>query len=422
MQGCASRATARPKSNPLNVALVNNLYSPNVVGGAELVAQELAETLVQRGHAVSVITLHPGAPAQSLLQGVRVHYRPMHNLYWPFSAAPAGALRKVGWHLIDAYNPAGAAELGRLLDSIRPDIVNTHNLAGFSAAAWRAIKRRGLPLVHTLHDHYLLCPYSTMFKDGRNCMRPCLRCRLASAPRRRMTRHVDAVIGVSRYILERHRVQGLFDRAQCRVVYTGFRAAAVPRGKPVGGSGARVRIGFMGALAPHKGPEHLLEAFLRLPAGVAELRVAGSGDAAYVARLKQRVAGRDDDVRWLGFVRPENFLPELDVLVVPSLVNEGMGRVVLEAFSFGVPVLGADRGGIPELIDRRSGWLFDPDDVPSLTRLLNGLIAQPQQLASMRQAAHARSADFSAEAMLNGYLAAYEEALARARKPMRGAS
>ncbi len=388
------------------------------MGGAELVVQELAETLAQRGHTVSVITLHPGTQEQTALQGVQVHYRPLRNLYWPFPASPSGTLRKVAWHLIDAYNPTMGRGLGRLLGEIRPEIVNTHNLAGFSAAAWNAIKRRCLPLVHTLHDHYLLCPYSTMFKSGRNCGRPCVGCRLASAPRRRMTGHVDVVIGVSRYILERHCAYGLFDRSERRVVYSGYRPSAQPD-RPVPQAGARMRVGFLGALAPHKGVDRLLEAFLMLPNGIAELRIAGSGEAAYVDRLKQRALGRDG-ISWLGFVRPETFVPELDVLVVPSLVNEAMGRVVLEAFSFGVPVICADRGGLPELIDERCALLFDPDDVPSLARLLKTLNAQPQRLASMRQAARARSEDFSPDAMLNGYLAAYAEALERNSK--RGAS
>jgi glycosyltransferase involved in cell wall biosynthesis len=414
---CENRVTQPLKNKPLKIALVSNLYSPNVVGGAELVAQDVAEGLVRRGHSVSVITLHRGARAQAaMLNGVQVHYRPLHNLYWPFPVSPAGTAGKAAWHLIDAYNPASGGAFGRLLDEIRPDVVNTHNIAGFSVAIWKAIKRRGLPLVHTLHDHYLLCPYSTMFKNGRNCTRQCLGCRLAAAPRARMTRLVDVAIGVSRYILERHRARGLFALSECRVVYSGCRPAAPDAGQPASDSRALLRIGFLGALSPHKGVERLLEAFLILPAGTAQLRIAGSGEPAYVAHLKQRALGRDD-ISWLGFVGPETYLPQLDVLVVPSLVNEAMGRVVLEAFSSGVPVLAADRGGIPELIDERCGRLFDPDDAPSLARLLEELVAQPQRLAPMRQAARARARDFSADAMLSGYLAAYAQALERARRP-----
>lgn len=384
-----------------------------MVGGAELVAQDLAEGLVRLGHSVSVITLHPGARAQTATsQGVRVHYCRLPNLYWPFPVSTAVSPLKVAWHLIDSYNPAAGGAVGRLLDEIRPDVVNTHGIAGFSVAVWKAIKSRGLPLVHTLHDHYLLCPYSTMFKNGRNCAQQCVGCRMAGVPRARMTRQVDVVVGVSRYILERHRAHGLFATSDCRVVYSGCRAAGLNSDRPFPGTGRRLRIGFLGALVPHKGLERLLEAFLMLPGGSAELRIAGSGDARYIARLKQRALGHDD-VSWLGFVRPETFLPALDVLVVPSLVNEAMGRVVLEAFSFGVPVLAANRGGIPELIEERCGRLFDPDDPTSIASLLEDLIAQPRRLAAMREGALERSAHFSTDAMLSGYLAAYAEAQAR---------
>jgi glycosyltransferase involved in cell wall biosynthesis len=246
-----------------------------------------------------------------------------------------------------------------------------------------------------------------MFKNGRNCARQCLGCRMATLPRRRLARHVDVVVGVSRYILERHRAHGLFAGSQCDVVYGGCRAAA-PAGAPRR-SGEKLRIGFLGALVPHKGIERLLEAFLRLPPGVAELRIGGAGEAAYVERLKARARGRND-VGWLGFVDPGKFLPQLDVLVVPSLVNEAMGRVVLEAFAAGVPVLAANRGGLPELVDEGSGELFDPDDVPSLARRLEALIAHPERLDAWRAGARERSLGFTREAMLEGYLAAYEGA------------
>jgi glycosyltransferase involved in cell wall biosynthesis len=156
----------------------------------------------------------------------------------------------VAWHLIDAYNRRSGDAFGELLDEMRPDLVNTHNIAGFSVAVWRAIKDRGLPLVHTLHDHYLLCPYSTMFKNGRNCPQQCLGCRLAAVPRQRLTRHVDVVIAVSRYILERHRARGLFSLSECRVVHNGYRPLAAVAGQPGKEPGARLRIGFLGALSP----------------------------------------------------------------------------------------------------------------------------------------------------------------------------
>ena len=64
------------------------------------------------------------------------------------------------WHLLDLYNPWMGRVVGRILDAERPDLVHTHNIVGFSGAVWQAAKRRGLPLVHTIHDYSLLCANS----------------------------------------------------------------------------------------------------------------------------------------------------------------------------------------------------------------------------------------------------------------------
>jgi glycosyltransferase involved in cell wall biosynthesis len=393
----------------LKVAIVSSLYEPLGFGGAERVAQSVAEMLAAQGHGVHVITLGKGDRAERVERnGVQVRTVPLRNLYWPFPVSPAGSAGKIAWHAIDAWNPAMAGAVGRLLDEIRPEVVNTHNLAGFSAAVWQAAARRELPLAHTLHDHYLLCPYSTMFRDGANCARPCLRCRAVTVPRRALTRHVDAVIGVSRFILDRHLGEGLFEDAHASVVYSGYRAPE----SVVRPSSGPLKVGFLGSLMPNKGLDRLVDSFLRLPQDAAELRIGGKGDPAYEAALKNRTAARKD-VRWLGVVRAEEFLPALDVLVVPSLVQEAMGRVVVEAFAHGVPVIAANRGGIPELLRDECGWLYDPDDAARLPALLLQALQKRDALAAMRGAALEAGRRYSLEAMLAGYLAAYQAASER---------
>jgi glycosyltransferase involved in cell wall biosynthesis len=391
----------------MKVAIVSSLYEPNAHGGAERVAQSLAEALAEQGHEVHVICLgKSGRIEHASLNGVQVHYCPLRNLYWPFPVSSAAFPMKVAWHALDSHNAAMARAVGGLLDEIRPELVNTHNIAGFSAALWREAAQRRLPLVHALHDHYLLCPYSTMHRAGRNCAQPCLRCRVATASRRSMTRYVDGVVGVSQFILDRHLERGLFAKARASVVHNGYRAMqGAPRMQSGAGEG-RLRIGFLGSLVPNKGLDRLVEAFLALSPGAAELRIAGAGDAQYAARLRERTAGRED-VRWLGVVRPEDFLPPLDVLVVPSLYHEPLPRVVVEALSYGVPVIGARRGGIPEMVVGECGWLYEPDERAQLPAILSRVLARRGMLAPMREAARAAARGFSIEAMVEGYLAAY---------------
>ena len=394
----------------MRIALVSSLYEPLGYGGAERVAQDLAEGLAALGHEVHVVTLGREADAAEERNGVHVHRLRLRNLYWPFPVANAAFPAKAAWHALDAYNPAMGRALGRVLDAVRPEVLNTHNLAGFSAAAWREAARRGLAVAHTLHDHYLLCPYSTMFRDGRNCAAPCLRCRAVSAPRRALSRHVDAVVGVSRFILERHRAAGLFGGAHASLI-----GAVLP---PAGSREAAqagphaLRIGYLGGLVPAKGVDQLLEAFLGLPAGAAELHVAGGGDRDFEAGLRRRAAGRAD-VRWHGVVRSDDFLPKLDVLVVPSRVREAAPRVVPEAFRHGVPVVAARRGGLPELVPEAAGWLYEPDDRAHLPKILREILEQPALLEQRRAAARAAGAAADPRSVPEAYLAAYRVAIAR---------
>jgi len=118
-------------------------------------------------------------------------------------------------------------------------------------------------------------------------------------------------------------------------------------------------------------------------------------------------------VRWHGVVKAEEFLPGLDLLVVPSLYHEPMGRVVVEAFAHGLPVIAARRGGIPELFHGECGWLYDPDDRDRLPAILRKVLGKREILEPMRTAARAAAQRASHEAMVAGYLALYESSAAR---------
>jgi glycosyltransferase involved in cell wall biosynthesis len=398
----------------LKILLVNSSYLPNIVAGAERVVQRLAEALVGRGHQVTVVTTQPnGSRTVRDMNGVRVHYVPVANVYPPFAGVDAGSVRKALWHLVDSYNPLMARAFGTILDDERPDVVNTHNLAGFSTAVMTAAKDRGLPLVHTLHDHYLLCARSSMFKRGRTCMRPCVGCRLYDFPRRVASARVDTVIGVSRFILEHHVQLGYFAAADKRVIYNGFdldEAAA-------GGEHPQrevLRFGFLGQMRAIKGLHTLVQAFLAECSTEAELWIAGKGDPVYEAELRQVTAGLRN-VRWLGFVKPYDLLGAIDVLVVPSLWNEPAGLVVIEAFSRSVPVLASNRGGIPELFAPETGWLFDPDEPGGLRRALRRCIEIGAELPALGQAARAQARRFELRGFVDGYLGTYADAVVRTR-------
>ncbi|HIE0173615.1 TPA: glycosyltransferase [Serratia marcescens] len=128
----------------MKIALINTLYAPYKIGGAEVSVQLLAESLQRAGHEVGVFCLHEFDEIKyDTLNGVHIAYLPLKNMYWPFQASSASKLKKAVWHLLDSYNPFMARAMRKELRKFSPDVVHTNNLSGFSVAAWRVAKKLG---------------------------------------------------------------------------------------------------------------------------------------------------------------------------------------------------------------------------------------------------------------------------------------
>ena len=217
----------------MRILLANTGHPATIKGGAEAAVLDLARALARRGHEVSLVVHHGGPDAEERVEeGVRVHSLPGRNLYFGFDGRQRPAPLRLGWHAIDGANPWMAAAFGRILDRERPDVVNTHVLVGLSQLVWREAARRGLPLVHYLHEYGTMCPRGSGFRDGKLCATPCTPCRALTVPRRRLSRLVDTVVGVSRFTLERHLGWGFFPDARRSVlpnVFTQARFRPSPR-------------------------------------------------------------------------------------------------------------------------------------------------------------------------------------------------
>lgn len=393
----------------MRILIVSNLYHPHVIGGAEKSTRSLAEALVLRGHEVSVVSLNPERKYKTTeIGGVKVHYLPVRNLYFPNQAGQS-ALTRALWHSLDSYNPFMGASVGRVLNDERPDVVNTHNVCGLSASVWRAVKMRRLPLVHTVRDYYVLCSRSALYRHGKICSTPCPSCRVYSWPRRRLSRLVDVVTGVSHRVLDGSCQNGCFPEAEKIVVHNAFEPQ-LDNGTHRNGRNGDFQFGYLGRLHPAKGIDLLIRSFLKLPVGRAKLLIAGRGAPEYEASLRGLIDGHPA-IRMVGFVGPSDFFSRVDVSVVPSLWHEPAARVVLESVSHSVPVIGSCRGGTPELMGTGTGWIFDPDEPGALTRALQHAIESRGELVAMSDRAGERIRQFSTEAMVNGYLKAYSSAI-----------
>jgi glycosyltransferase involved in cell wall biosynthesis len=393
----------------MRVVIVNTLYPPFAVGGAERSVCLLAEALVRAGDLVSVISLHPGSEETvASLNGVRVYRLPMDNRYWPFGRGkkPCSVARLL-WHVGDAWNRKAAKRVGRILDQERPDVVHTNVIGGFSVAVWREVKKRNIRLVHTLRDYYLLCSRNALFRSGSTCARRCASCKVMTVNRKSASQLVDAVVSVSEYVLTSHSEREYFCGVPSSIIYnigSADTAALSPRSDPQDG----LIFGYIGRLEDEKGIQVLLQATEYLSGSNWRLRIAGAGLDNYVKVLKRRFS--DPRIEWLGFTEAKQFYASIDVTIVSSVWNEPLSRTVIETFASGKSAICALSGGIPEIANLgKVVATYPPKDARGLAAIMDRAM-QDTELWRSGGFRDANSLDFFADAsIVTRYRAMYQD-------------
>lgn len=389
----------------MRVLIVNTLYPPAQVGGAERSVAQLAQGLVRAGTDVSALTLQSGREAvEAVVEGVSVHRLPLNNLYWPYDGERRSAVRRAVWHGLEASNPWMDAAVDRMVERVRPDVIHLHLTTGFSLSVYRAAERRDLPLVQTLRDWSMMCARASMFRRERRCERRCGSCVVLTAAKR--VQAVDHVIGLSQPVLEAHRAAGYFRGAAASVIGNAAEAAVVSA-RPSLADDPVVTFGFIGRVEPEKGIEVLLRAAMRLE-GDWRLRIAGRGEAAYVQRLRRAYA--DPRIVWLGQVEAADFWPTVDVLVAPSVWAEPFGRVVVEAVQQGRGVIASRIGGLPDAVSGAgASILIEPGDEEALARTMGEVLAAPERWRFAERGAPM----WTEAAIIDAHRAIYRQVLVR---------
>lgn len=142
----------------------------------------------------------------------------------------------------------------------------------------------------------------------------------------------------------------------------------------------RVTFLFLGALIKRKGVMDLLQATKQLVnEGVTSFKVLIAGGGEEEQLLKQYVTENkiSDYVEFLGWVGNDDkpgLFEKSDVLVLPSY-NEGLPIAILEAMSYGLPIISTNVGSISEaVIDGKNGYLFTPGNIDILQELMKNFV------------------------------------------------
>lgn len=329
------------------------------IGGAETFAAHLLPALRRRGHELVIVTsqAYLDLPDEAEYRGIPV-YR------WPFLAA------------LKSRDVQQIAVLrGRLTDLLRrfqPDVIHSNSLGpmDFFLSGVHQI-----PLVITLQQRFpdQLLTAATLMGN--------------------MLRTASWLAGCSRAILTELQLAVPEIRGRSSVIYCGLQ---VPTIAPTPLPTDPPQLLCLGRLLDFKGFDVALQAFADLRARVPQVRLVIAGDGPARARLESQAAalGIADAVSFRGWVPPDEVpaLMNSATVVVLSSRWEGLPLVALEAALMRRPIVATRAGGLPEAVHHEeTGLLIDPDDAVALSGALAHLLAHPNLMAQMGDAARRRA-------------------------------
>lgn len=401
----------------MKILVASFLLDPRIGGGAATSALRLCQGLAKKGVEVVALTTHREPITSIESEGnIKIYsFRP-RNLYWIGDKDAQPNLKKVPWQLIDTWNPHTYQFARKVIRQERPDVVHVHKLRGLSPSIWAAARAEGTRLlVQTCRDYELISPEGTLeSRVGQMALERHWALRPYQVMRARWANSVDVVTAPSNFTLSIITDAGFFARALQFIVPNthGLSEDNLPqcvRVEP--GFAEELNLLYLGRVEQVKGVDIACRAFAGIAAELPGARLDIAGDGTWLEELKALYAGVPQ-IHFHGYVdgaSKDTLIAQCHALIMPSIVREVFGNSIIEAYTYGKPVIASRVGGMPEIVhEGETGFLVEPNDIESLQRTLRRLYDNRANLGEMNstclKAAHA----YTLEAVTDAYLEAYE--------------
>ena len=364
------------------ILLVSKFYYTR--GGAEVVAINMANDLAKRGYEIGVFTMdYPqNLSPENFYTASRVDFSGGLIDKLKF------AMRTMGYNGIKS-------SFKKALQEFKPDIVHLHNVHSYlSPAVVKLAKEFGCKVVWTLHDYKLACPAYSCLNRGRICEK-CFtskinvvkeRCFKENLPAsilayfeavkwnvKKLQRYVDYFVCPSAFI-KRQMLKAGLQEEKLKVVCNFVDPIKLDQLKRAEIPDTRDDFYvYVGRLSEEKGVATLLKAAKDLPY---KLKLVGGGHLydGFIAEY-----GNCDNIEFMGHQPAEKvaeILLSAKCLVLPSECYENNPLSVIEALCAGIPIVGANIGGIPELIDAEWGETFESGNVEDMQQAITRVMAK----------------------------------------------
>lgn len=348
-------------------------------GGVETGVVDLSSRLVKLGHNAVIISGGGELVKQLEANGIKHYTLPVH------SKNPLTVLRMI---------PA----VKRILREEKADLLHARSrvpaIIGFYAA-----RSARIVFVTTCHGYYSKKPFSFSRVMGWGKL----------------------VIVISQVIAKRMMDDFNVPYRRIRLVYRGVDIEKFKYREPDESAKQEYTIGIIGRLSPVKGHKYFLRSVSKVIKSVPRVKALIVGDAppdkeGYKQELESLVnrLGLSRYVEFLGRRSDiPDILPKLDVVVLATTVPEGFGRVVIEGFAAGVPVVATRVGGVTEIMrDGENGLLVPPEDPQSMGEAIVKLLKDRSLAKRIAQRARKDAEEkFNLDRMMTETVRVYEEAL-----------
>jgi glycosyltransferase involved in cell wall biosynthesis len=403
----------------MKILYVIHDFLPETVAGTELYTYHLANEFSKKHEVRIFFNSHKSRESGFVIEGryENVPFTAVRNELSNYADyAPRGKWRPIN----EAFH--------ELLDSYKPDVVHFQHILHLTPDLVGIAKKRGLPVIFTLHDFWLLCHRIRMItKERKICdtskRSKCARCHYQHSDngktkpdfsylrRKGLKQFYWAWLreyNTFRYFLNGrfHEAHDIFDKVDLFVSPSHFlRKKFIEHGlNPekiiYSGNGLKkimhvekedrhrqngmVKFGFMGGSHHQKGAHILVRAFEGITG--AELHIFGNVSEKSRKSLLNGAAQRN--VFFCGLVSGEEkrkAMSQIDVFVMPSIWYENSPLVIQEAYMIGAPVIVSNIGGMAEAVkDGETGLHFKVGDPADLRAKIQWVIDNPSEIEEMR--------------------------------------
>ena len=337
----------------MKILMVNKFLYPR--GGSESYMLYLAEHLKKLGHEVEFFGMYDekntvGNAAGLYTQNMDFHSKGISRFLYPFKII---------------YSFEAKKKIVKVIDDFKPDIVHMNNINfQLTPSIIYGVKKKGVPLVQTVHDYQMICPNHLLYNFEKNT--PCEKC--TGGAHRNCVKHrcihgslIKSILGVIEAklyaFLKTYKKVDLFICPSNFLEKKLLAAKAYYKGKTktihnfinkekFANTNRKEEdyIVFVGRLSGEKGIENLAKAAKLLPEYT--FVIAGSGPDENVLR-------DIENVKLAGFLTGNELsklMGEAKVLLLPSVCYENCPLSILEAHAMGVPVITMNSGGMAELV------------------------------------------------------------------------